>query len=76
MNSKIDLEDIKLVSTVKYLHEKLGGKWKYAGHDSWECDDGKRVVRNCVILGGYTGDDVVGSQLYLYQKDGPSLPVY
>ena len=70
--------DVKEISVKKYLQEKFGGKWeynRYAGA-TWECDDGKRVVRRCAIFGGYTGDDVVGSQLYLYQEGGPTIAVY
>lgn len=65
----------KVESTVKYLARKFGGKWRYEGHGAWECDDGNRYVWR-VHTGGYdySGNDMPGSSLCLYYRDGLKTP--
>ena len=35
----------KVLNIRKWLEKNKGGKWKYDGHGSWNCDDGDRSVR-------------------------------
>jgi len=50
----------------------LGGDWRYCGTGSatWRDDRGRSISR-VAMMGGWDGDDVVGTQWYLY-GDGPT----
>ena len=51
------------------LAKHLGGKWAYVPfRGRWECDDGERAVQRCSVLGGFRGDEHVGSEAWLYAK--------
>ena len=63
------IEELKPISTTEVLNRKYGVKWKYNKNAyCWESELG--VVRSCVLLGGFTGDDCGGSQLWFYPKNG------
>jgi hypothetical protein len=55
---------------IEVLKEKYGGEWKYhrQGH-YWEHID-RGFVRRVAILGGFNGDDAVGTELIYYPKNG------
>lgn len=58
----------KVKSVIKSLREKYGGEWKYHHGGTWE-HVGKGFVQEIGILGGFTGDDIVGSKFYYYHID-------
>ena len=57
------------VSIAKNLAKHLGGKWTHVPfYGRWECDDGERAVQWRSVLGGFSGDEHVGSEAWLYAK--------
>lgn len=63
----------KVVDT---LREKYPGIWTYNRRShTWIKDDGG-YAHYVAILGGYNGDDVVGSTLYYYPNEGKPERVY
>lgn len=61
----------KVINT---LREKYPGKWIYTG-DTWVKDDGGYACY-VAILGGFNGDDLVGSELFYYPATGTPERVY
>jgi len=60
------------MSIATNLAKTLGGKWTHVPfHGRWECDDGKRSVQRCSVLGGMSGDEHVGSEAWLYGAGRP-----
>ena len=57
------------MSIATSLAKTLGGKWTHVPfYGRWECDDGERAVQRCSVLGGFNGDEHVGSEAWLYAK--------
>ena len=61
------LRSAKTVRVVDLLAANYGRKWKYNRSDHWWYDDTGRIVRSCTVMGGMTGDEEVGSQMWLYE---------
>ena len=66
------LEIPKAISFTTLFHKKFGGKWKYDGRGTWNCDDRKRFIQR---VSGCTCDYDCDhpSQMYLY---GDGVPVW
>jgi hypothetical protein len=59
-------------NTSAILSRIVGGRWKAVRNGfgwSYECDDGRRADWRGEV-GGWSGDDYVGSGLYVYGQDG------
>lgn len=69
MIKPISIEGISPVRVIDYLRKRYGGKWRFRGQGGWE-HIGKGFVRRVAIFGGWNGDDVCGSELIYYPKDG------
>jgi len=61
---------MKVISRVKLLAEKYGGKWKFRHHCEWWCDDNNRLVARVAIFSTDYDDEYVPSQFYMYYLDG------
>lgn len=62
------------MSVIARLKQKYPGKWAYKGNGHWEHEEGYACY--VAILGGYNGDDYVGSELMYYPKAGTPERVY
>jgi len=60
-------------STAQVLTEKYGGKWKYDGTSSWNCDDGKRHVARTA---GCLHDEYAPTQYWLYEEGETPIRVW
>lgn len=66
--------DLFNISKTKHVIDSLREQypnycWSYNRRGfCWGCEVG--VVRKVAIIGGYTGDDYLGSELYFYRNDG------
>jgi hypothetical protein len=68
--NRIISQSLKRKSVISELRKKYGGKWVYHHKEYlWE-HVGNGYVRNVAILGGFNGDDLVGSELIYYPKNG------
>lgn len=63
------LNSISVTSIISRLRETYGGKWIYRRQGHWEHID-RGFVRRVAILGGFNGDDAVGTELIYYPKNG------
>lgn len=68
MSGRFDgFRSAKTVRVVDLLAANYGRKWKYdLGSHEWRDDTG-RTVRRCVVMGGMTGDEEVGTQMWMYE---------
>lgn len=67
------------LSKVKQIEAVYGGKWKYDGWCTWNCDDGKRYVVRCSPGVDQWDNEDGPSQYWLYGDEHPArlfFPIY
>jgi len=73
--NKILGQSLKRKSIISELRKKYNGKWVYHREGIWE-HVGKGYACKVAILGGFNGDDFVGSELIYYPENGTPERVF